>query len=75
MTTTTLQSPRIHAASTAAAARPITRFWQRLWAAVEAHGQRRAAAELRRLAVSHRFTDPTMASRLCAIAAETEAPR
>lgn len=39
-------------------------FWQRLWAALEAHGQRRAAAHLRRMAAIHADIDPVLARRL-----------
>jgi hypothetical protein len=71
MTTTSLQAPRLAATS---AARPAASVWQRLWAALEAHCQRRAAAELRRLAIHHRFSDPALAQRLHRIAADTDAP-
>ncbi len=47
-------------------------FWQRLWAAVERHGQRRAAAELRRVARLHAFTDPALTRQLLAAAADAE---
>ena len=50
MTTTSLHAPRL---AKAPAQRPATAgFWQRLWAGLEAHGQRRAAAELRRLSAN-----------------------
>lgn len=39
-------------------------FWQRLWAALEAHGQRRAAAHLRRMAAIHADHNPDLARRL-----------
>jgi len=54
MSTTALHPTRI--APRAGTATPA--FWQRLWAALEAHGQRRAAAELRRLAATHVSTSP-----------------
>lgn len=68
---TTLHAPRL---ATAPAQRPATAgFWLRLWAGLEAHGQRRAAAELRRLSVHHAFADPALSQRLRAIANQTEA--
>ena len=71
MTTTSLHAPRL---AKAPAQRPATAgFWQRLWAGLEAHGQRRAAAELRRLSVHHAFADPELSQRLRAIASRTEA--
>lgn len=47
-------------APTAPAATAFGAFWQRLWAALERHGQRRAAAELRRIAILHAFSDPAL---------------
>lgn len=47
-------------------------MWQRLWAAIERHGQRRAAAELRRLASHHVFSDPAMTRHLLAAADQAE---
>ena len=49
-----------------------TTFWQRLWAAIERHGQRRAAAELRRIASHHVFSDPEMTRHLLAAANQAE---
>ena len=46
--------------------------WQRLWAAIERHGQRRAAAELRRIAAHHVFSDPEMTRHLLAAAVQAE---
>ncbi len=46
---------------------------QRLWSALEAHGQRRAAQELRRVAARHAYGDPVMASRLLAAAEAADA--
>ncbi len=39
-------------------------FWLRLWAALERHGQRRAATELRRIAALHDFNDPVLTRQL-----------
>ena len=62
MSTTVLQPPRLaHVASTAAAS---PSYFQRLWTALEAHGQRRAAVELRRVAERHMHGDPALARRL-----------
>lgn len=47
-------------------------FWQRLWAGIERHGQRRAAAELRRIASHHVFSDPAMTRALLDAAAHAE---
>ncbi len=46
-------------------------FWQRVWAALEAHGQRRAAAELQRIAILHVSTDPELSRNLRAIATQS----
>lgn len=43
-------------------------LWQRVWAALEAHGQRRAAAELNRIAILHVSTDPELSRNLRALA-------
>lgn len=64
MSTTVLHAPRIAAP---ASTRP---FWQRVWSALEAHGQRRAAVELRRAAERHALTDPELAARLLQAAAD-----
>ena len=64
MSTVTLQ----RTASAADVGAPRVGFWRRLWLALEAQGQRRAAAELRRLAIHHRFSDPEMSRRLHSIA-------
>jgi hypothetical protein len=70
MTTTSLHAPRL---AKATAQRPaMAGFWQRLWAGLEAHGHRRAAAELRRLSIHHAFTDPELSKRLRAIASQSE---
>lgn len=45
-------------------------FWLRVWKALERHGQRRAAQELRLLAATHAATDPEFAKRLSALARE-----
>ena len=55
-----------------APAAATTTFWQRLWAAIERHGQRRAAAELRRIAAHHVFSDPEMTRHLLAAADQAE---
>lgn len=62
MSTSVLQSPRFAPAGSAAAAEHS--FFQRLWMALEAHGQRRAAVELRRAAARHANSDPALARRL-----------
>ena len=62
MSTSVLHSPRLAPAASAAAATPG--FFQRLWTALEAHGQRRAAVELRRAADRHMNGDPALARRL-----------
>lgn len=68
MSTTVLHTPRI------AAYAPVdTGFWQRLWHALEAHGQRRAAAELRRTAWRYQATDPALALRLIEAARQSDA--
>ena len=52
---------------------PVTpTVWQRLGAAIERHGQRRAAAELRRIAAHHVFSDPEMTRHLLAAADQAE---
>ena len=55
-----------------APAAAATRFWQRLWAAIERHGHRRAAAELRRIATQHVGSDPEMARQLLSAACQAE---
>ncbi len=55
-----------------APAAAATRFWQRLWAAIERHGQRRAAAEMRRVASTHVFSDPEVARQLRVAARQAE---
>lgn len=59
MSTTVLHAPRISATGRAG-----TGFWQRLWQALEAHGQRRAAVELRRAAWRFQSSDPAVARQL-----------
>lgn len=54
--------------SSAAFARRTPGIWRRVWAALEAHGQRRAEAELRRIAILHVSSDPALSSELRAIA-------
>lgn len=67
MSTTVLHAPRI------AAFAPVhTAFWSRLWNALEAHGQRRAAAELRRTAWRYQSSDPALALRLIEAARQAE---
>jgi hypothetical protein len=51
----------------------VPSFLQRLWAALEVHGQRRAALELRRVADRHAYGDPVIAGRLLEAAASAEA--
>jgi len=65
MSTTVLHPARLAPAAKAPAA--PTGFWLRVWAALEAYGQRRAAAELRRLAATHVSTDPELSRHLRAI--------
>lgn len=67
MSTTVLHAPRI------AAFAPVnTAFWPRLWKALEAQGQRRAAAELRRTAWRYQSSDPALALRLIEAARHAE---
>lgn len=47
-------------------------FWKRLWAAIERHGQHRAAAELRRVAALHVFSDPALNRQLLDAAEHAE---
>jgi hypothetical protein len=61
MSTTVLHAPR---AATAGATPNTPSIWLRLWAALEANGQRRAAAELRRVASMREGQDPDLARRL-----------
>lgn len=56
MSTTALQQP--HLALDTKVPRP--RLLQRIWNALEAQGQRRAAAELRRLSLTFVSTDPDL---------------
>jgi hypothetical protein len=65
MSTTVLHPARLAPAAKASAA--STGFWRRLWASLEAHGQRRAEAELRRLAATHVSTDPELSRHLRAL--------
>lgn len=67
MSTTVLHAPRITAAGRAG-----TSFWQRLWQALEAHGQRRAAVELRRAAWRFESSDPATARQLLDAAQRAE---
>ncbi|GAB4117699.1 MAG: hypothetical protein Fur0014_19160 [Rubrivivax sp.] len=67
MSTTVLHAPRIAAAAPVGAG-----FWPRLWKALEAHGQRRAAAELRRTAWRYQSSDPALALRLIEAARQAE---
>jgi hypothetical protein len=46
-------------------------FWHRLWSALEAYGERRAAAEIRRVALTHFACDPVLRQRLLDAAAQT----
>lgn len=72
MTTTTLNhastsrgTPRATPRTAApAAGTPRPGFWQRVWIALEAHGQRRAAHQLRLFAAHHVTSDPELAQRL-----------
>lgn len=52
-----------------AATRP---FWARVWAAAEAHGQRRALAELRRLSIRHASVDPELRHAIARLAEQVE---
>jgi hypothetical protein len=65
MSTTVLHAPRVAAAG---AVTNTPRLWSRLWAALEANGQRRAAAELRRVASLRESHDPELARQLRAAA-------
>lgn len=56
MTTTALNTLHHSAAPAAHGAS----FWTRLWAALEAQGERRAAAALRRQALLQDITDPAL---------------
>lgn len=67
MNTIALHRPRILAAALNGPG-----VWQRLWQALEAHGQRRAAAELRRSAERLQFTDPALARQLLEAAGPAE---
>lgn len=67
MSTTVLHAPRISAAGRAGPG-----FWQRLWQALEAHGQRRAAVELRRAAWRFQSSDPAVARQLLDAAERSE---
>jgi hypothetical protein len=53
-----------------AAARPAASrvpLWSRVWSALEAYGERRASAELRRVALTHFASDPELRRRLLAL--------
>jgi len=65
MSTTVLHTPHLSAAAKAPAA--PSGFWLRVWNSLEAYGQRRAEAELRRLAATHVSTDPELSRHLRAI--------
>ena len=58
----------LHAPGATRASSPTSTFVQRLWAALEAHGQRRAAVELRRVAARHAHGDPALSRQLMAAA-------
>ena len=62
MNTTTISSPRL------SASHGRSQFWQRLWAALEAHGRRRAAAELTRLDAMHISADASFSQQVRTIA-------
>lgn len=66
--TTTVLNPALGNAR----ARPESSLLQRVWAALEAHGQRRAAAELNRIAALHVSTDPELARNLRALAQRSD---
>lgn len=68
MSTSVLHHPQLAPRATTGA----PGFWQRLWIAIERHGQRRAAAELRRVASHHVFSDPELSRQLLAAADQTE---
>lgn len=67
MNTIALHRPRILAAALNGPG-----VWQRLWKALEAHGQRRAAAELRRHAWRVQPSDPALARQLLEAAGPAE---
>lgn len=71
MSTSILRHPNLRQASIAQVS-ATTGFWQRVWAGIERHGQRRAAAELRRMAAVHAFADPELNRQLLAAAARAE---
>lgn len=50
------------------------RVGRRLWLALIAHGERRAAAALRRMAVAQHDVDPALAQQLTAAAARRVTP-
>jgi hypothetical protein len=58
----------LHTPGAPRAERQTPTFLLRLWAALEAHGQRRAAVELRRVAARHAYGDPALANQLMAAA-------
>ncbi len=66
MSTTVLHAPRI------AVVNGQTGFWSQFWHALERHGQRRAAAELRRTAWRYETSDPVLARQLLQAAREAE---
>jgi hypothetical protein len=70
MSTIVLHTPRAVTGATVRPAAPS--FWSRLLAAIEANGQRRAAAELRRYAAHQVDRDPEFARELYAAAAFAE---
>jgi hypothetical protein len=71
MSTSILRHPNLRQASIAQVA-ATSGIWQRVWAGIERHGQRRAAAELRRMAAVHAFADPELNRELLAAAARAE---
>jgi hypothetical protein len=68
MSTTALNIPLPGARTKAA----TPGLWLRLWAALERHGRRRAATELRRIAAMHDFSDPALTRQLLDTAAGAE---
>jgi hypothetical protein len=71
MSTTILHHPNLRLAAIAQVS-ASSGFWQRVWAGIERHGQRRAAAELRRVAAVHAFADPELSHQLLAAASRAE---
>ena len=67
MSSSVLTAPRAPIARTRPEVRPG--FWSRAWTALEAYGERRAATEIRRIALTHFAHNPEIRGRLLAAAA------